>query len=249
MYASFLVPGVLCCLFLIQRGGHKLVYATALVVISLGIILAFSRAALGAMAVCVPLYLAFLYRKNLFKAGFILFLALALVLFLTYLSSIFFDNFLEKMLDRLTLAKDYDAGYGGRYSRYLLSLPLILENPLGIGILQIENYFPEPIHNIFISSFLNYGWLAGFAWLSTVILSVAVAVRNYRTTRSPISMLLFFAFLSEILCASLHEGEHWRHLWLFLGLVWGFGGRSLVRAAAPTRRPAPVLRAAPLPAQ
>ena len=60
------------------------------------------------------------------------------------------------------LAETYDLGQFGRYNRYLLAIPMILQNPLGLGLFEIDKYFPEPIHNIWISAFLNYGWIAGF---------------------------------------------------------------------------------------
>ncbi len=74
-----------------------------------------------------------------------------------------------EMLSRLTVAKEYDLGRFGRYGRYALSIPMILDNPIGLGLLQ-NKIFPEPIHNIFLSSFLNYGWIGGLVW-TTLFLS------------------------------------------------------------------------------
>jgi len=56
--------------------------------------------------------------------------------------------------------------------------------------------------------------------------------------------MVFFAI---VMCASLHEGEHWRHMWLFYGLVWGFnaakfGAASLVRPVAPAEAGPQVFR-------
>ena len=156
------------------------------------------------------------------------------------------DGFGDKLADRLTLAKDYDSGHGGRYNRYLLAWPIILDNPLGIGILEVYRYFPEPIHNIAMSSFLNYGWISGCAWLLLMLLSVRLAIRNWRVSRNPLAVLTFLCAASVILCALLHQGEHWRHLWLFLGLFWGFNAAAF--AAAPAKAaPAPCCPA-PLPA-
>ena len=243
MYGSFLVPGILCCLYLISQHKGRALASMALPILTLGLILSFSRAAMGALAVCSVAYLAFINRRNLVKAGAIFLLTLALTITLGTLALFLFENFQEKILDRFTLAKDYDLGYGGRYSRYLLSLPIILDNPLGIGLEQIERYFPENIHNIFVSSFLNYGWLGGLAWLLLTMLSVSVALSNYRQTASPISALLFFGYLSQVLGASLHEGEHWRHLWLFLGLLWGFNVHNF---AVARQVPSPEPQARPL---
>ncbi len=155
------------------------------------------------------------------------------------------DGFADKLADRLTLAKDYDSGHGGRYNRYLLAWPMILENPLGIGILEIYRYFPEPIHNIVLSSFLNYGWIGGCAWLLLMVLSVRLAIRNWQQSHDPLAVLSALCALSVVLCALLHQGEHWRHLWLFLGLFWGFVPQHFAAAtpapevAEPARTPTP----------
>jgi hypothetical protein len=227
MYASFLVPGVLCCMYLIDKRMHRLLVSVALLLMLLAIFVAFSRAALGALIVCGGLYMAILNRNNIARAALWMALGLVIAVVVLGIAALVFENFAEKLADRSTVAKEYDLGRDGRYGRYLLSIPIILDNPMGIGILADQRYFPEPIHNIFISSFLNYGWIGGFAWLTLVGLSFGVAWRNYKTTRHPLATLLSLAVLSQLLCASLHEGEHWRHMWLFIGLLWGFSGKSL----------------------
>ncbi len=236
MYAAFLVPGVLACLYMLALRRRVLLYSSALTLLLVGIVFSFSRAALGALAVCAPLYLAFLNRRQVLKTTVYAFVLIAVAAALLAIAHLTLDNFGEKVVDRLTLAKDYDAGHGGRYNRYLLSLPLILDHPFGLGLEQIKFHFPEPIHNFHISSFLNYGWLAGSTWILLMILSVKLSWNNYVATRSPIVVLLFFCFLSQALCIGLHEGEHWRHLWLFMGLVWGFNVRQAAVSAAQCRR-------------
>jgi hypothetical protein len=106
---------------------------------------------------------------------------------------------------------------------------MIIDNPIGIGIIQQEKIFEEPIHNSVLSSFLNYGWSGGFTWLTLFFASLGLAVSNYLITRSPIAVLLLFGYLSCILGTFLHEGEHWRHLWLWMGLLWGFNSWNFGR--------------------
>lgn len=226
MYGSFLVPGVLACMyFATQRSGRRRVLALgALLIVLLGLLLAFSRAAIGALMVCAVLYMVFINRHNLARLAVYVVAGFAIFFLVFGLVFVFGpEEFSAKVMDRLTLAKDYDLGREGRYYRYVLAVPMILANPLGIGVAQTERFFAEPIHNIFISSFLNYGWLAGVSWLSIFLLSAVLAWKNWTATKSPLSILLYFCFLSQALCASLHEGEHWRQLWLYLGLLWGFG--------------------------
>jgi hypothetical protein len=241
MYASFLNPGVLICMYLLQKR-FRLWIAGALVLILLGILCSFSRAGIGALLVCGTLYLVFLNRNNMTRAVLWVMLGVMLTLVMACIGMLVFSEFADKLADRLTFAKSYDLGHGGRYDRYFMAIPLILDNPAGIGMLEYRKYFDEPIHNIFLGAFLYYGWVAGLAWLSAILLSVRLAWRNWVETQSPIAVLLSFSFFSLVLCASLHEGEHWRHLWLFLGLLWGFNPTLFRRPAFQgwrlSRRPA-----------
>lgn len=232
MYGSFLIPAVLFCgYFLLRARSRKLLLLGALGILLLGVILSFSRIALVATVLCLIAYVVFQNRhrpQRIIVMAAALFGIGALLLGIASLTS---EEFTAKLLDRLTIAKSYDLGEEGRYSRYLLVLPMILQNPIGVGVLQLEKIFPEPIHNIWLSSFVNYGWLAGFAWITLVVSTVVVSVLNYRRSGDDISIVLMLSIIGIVMCSSLHEGEHWRHMWLTYGLVWGF--------APPLRRPRP----------
>jgi len=223
MYGSFLIPAVVFCAYLLSRPrGGKVLLIGAMAIILLGILLSFSRIAVVATVLCLSAYIVFKNRGrpcrlltifgSLFAAGIVLFV----------IASITSAEFSAKLLDRLTLAKSYDLGEEGRYHRYLLVLPMIAQNPIGLGVLQLEKIFPEPIHNIWLSSFVNYGWGGGIAWVVLAFGSVVVSVRNYRRTKNEIAVVLLISLVGVVMCTTLHEGEHWRHLWLFFGLVWGF---------------------------
>ena len=104
------------------------------------------------------------FRRNLLKASIA---AVAILVLLAVACAILYlvdNSFAEMIVGRFSLAEPYDLGHFGRYNRYILAIPIILDNPFGIGIFQETNYFPEPNHNVWISSFLDYGWIAGFAW-------------------------------------------------------------------------------------
>jgi hypothetical protein len=103
---------------------------------------------------------------------------------------------------------------------------MILDNPLGLGLFEIDKYFPEPIHNIWISAFLNYGWIAGFDWTLLMVLTVQQAWYNWRRSRNVLCLVILFCWLAIICCAMLHQGERWRFLWLFTGMVWGLNYRN-----------------------
>jgi O-antigen ligase len=239
MYGSMLAPSVLCAIYLMHmRIVRRWIMLLALVILIVGIMLSFSRAAIVATMLVTAGYIFFLNRLRLARLLPVLLGLVLLALVLFAVTSLVSQEFTQKFFQRLTFAESYDLGREGRYGRYLLVLPMILDNPMGLGVLQLEKIFPEPIHNIFLSSFVNYGWTGGVTWLVLVGSSIVLAIENYRRTRSPVAILLLFTFLAVVMCASLHEGEHWRHLWLFIGLLWGFSQANFREAvAAPPPRP------------
>ena len=242
-FGAFLLPGVFGGMYLLNRGDKMLFPLVALGLCTIGVLLSFSRAAIFSLFVFAPLYFMVLNRRNLARAGVYLLIGTVIVSAIFALALLSFDGFQAKVFDRLTVAKSYDDGPGGRFSRYLMSIPLILENPTGLGMLQIDKYFTEPVHNIFISSFVNYGWLSGVVWILFTVLTVKVAYDNQRATHSPIAMWLSFSVLSQVPCALLQQVEHWRHLWMFLGLLWGFNIRNF--QAADTSKGRAPMSAAP----
>ncbi|SFZ82237.1 O-antigen ligase like membrane protein [Devosia enhydra] len=247
MYGSFLIPAIVFCSYFLSRGqGSKIVLGGAIAVVMLGILLSFSRIGVVAAVFCLLTYIVFHNRRHpgrlvLIVAG----LAVTGVIIFIF-ASLTSAEFMDKLLDRLTFAKSYDLGEEGRYRRYLLVLPMILQDPIGLGVLQLEKIFPEPIHNIWLSSFVNYGWGGGFSYITLAVGSVVVSILNYRRTRSELAIALLLSLAGIIFCSSLHEGEHWRHSWLFYGLVWGFNASLMMPAAKPAAAPkAPIRSASP----
>lgn len=227
---AFLLPGVLAATYLVTRGHGVVFPLVALALCVVGVVLSFSRAAIFSLIIFAPIYFIVMSRGHRARAIGQLLIVVAIVVVALTVAIMSFSSFEAKVFDRSTVAKEYDVGPKGRYSRYLLSIPIILENPLGLGLLEVDKYFPEPIHNLFIGSFLDYGWLAGVVMLLLTALSFKIAFENERATRSPISIWLSFALLSQVPCAVLQQVEHWRHLWLILGLLWGFNIRNFPAA-------------------
>ncbi|MBJ3785454.1 O-antigen ligase family protein [Devosia sediminis] len=222
MYGSFLIPAVMFCAYLLTRTrANKLFFLGAMGLVLLGIFFSLSRIALVAALACLLAYIFFQNRRDPRRLLLILLSLIMAAVLLPGLISIASPEFSERFLERLTLAQPYDLGEQGRYGRYLLVLPMIAQDPIGVGVLQLEKIFPEPIHNIWLSSFVNYGWGGGFAWLGLIIGSAVISVRNYRRTGSDIPVVMVASLVGIVMCATLHEGEHWRHMWLFFGLVWG----------------------------
>jgi hypothetical protein len=227
MYGAFLIPALLGSLYFFNSGRNTKLYGFCLLVITLGLLLSFSRVAIAAGLMLSLAFVLIVNREAMFRTLISLFGGLFGFLILAALAAIFMEGFDDKVLDRLTLAKEYDLGEQGRLNRYLTSFDLMMQNPQGLGTLQFALKFPEPIHNIWLSSFMNYGWAAGIAWSYLVLFGIIKNIRSYRLSNDPIFLLLMFCWLGIVSCALLHEAERWRHLWLFSGLIWVVSVRNL----------------------
>ena len=250
MFGSFLLPAIIGCIYLLSRGiGRRYVLLATTLILTLGVLLSFSRAAVVGLAVCAVGYIAFLNRANIMRligyiAGFVVIGGV-----LVGIAFVTLPNFSEKFFDRATLAKSYDLGREGRYARIERSVPIILDNPRGLGVIQDLKFWPEPIHNSVLGSFLNYGWGGGITWLVLIFMTIGLSIWNYLSTRSPIAVVLLVGFLATFLGTLLHQGEHWRHLWLWMGLVWGFNTWNFTNVpSVGVARRALLARAAPRPA-
>jgi hypothetical protein len=236
VFGGFLLPGVLAGIYFLSRREGLIFPLAALALCTIGVLLSFSRADIFSLVICAPLYYLVLHRAKLGRAIIFLLIAIVIIAAATTISLVSFEGFQAKVMDRMSVAKEYDLGHMGRYNRYLLAVPIILENPMGLGIDEIEKFFPEHVHNLFIGSFLDYGWLAGVVLILLTVLSFKVALENQRATRSPMSMWLALSLFSQLPCALLQQVEHWRHMWLFLGLLWGFKVRNFLGAVTPMAR-------------
>lgn len=227
MYGAFLIPGLLGSLYFFNARRSPRLFGGCLLFLTLGLLLSFSRVAIAGGLLLSLAFVLIVNRRAMFPTLISLLGGVFAFMVLAALAAIFMEGFDDKVLDRLTLAKEYDLGEQGRLNRYLTSFELMMKQPQGLGTLQFGLMFPEPIHNIWLSSFMNYGWAAGFAWSYLVLFGILKSVRNYRISDDPLYLLLLFCWLGILACALLHEAERWRHLWLFTGLIWALSIRNL----------------------
>jgi len=80
----------------------------------------------------------------------------------------------------------------------------------------------EP-HNSYLGAFANAGWLGGLLFILVVGVTSAVGLR-LMFTASPYqrqAQVYFPALLAFFLQAFQIDIDHWRHVFLMLGAVWG----------------------------
>lgn len=211
-----------------------------LVLFSAALLLSFSRGAWGqaVFAALLMIALSFLTSRSggerlrilLFAGGGAAALAGLIVLLLS------FDSIAALFAERFALEQGYDVGQFGRFGRHVLGALLALDHPLGLGPLQFHNLFVEDPHNAFLNAFMSGGWLSGLTYATLMLVTLALGLR-YAFVATPwrVAYLAVYCTFAGIFAESLViDSEHWRHLYLIVGALWG-----LMLASRPYVAPAP----------
>ncbi len=226
----FLVPAIIYALA--QLSGATLRRAAVLLgllaVVGLAMLLSFSRGAwlnLGGAAVVDGVLHVLTVRSHRARlrftatsvAGMAAIAALVLV-------ALQFDKVADLAAERASLSQSYDEGPEGRFGGQQKAMGLILENPLGIGARQFApHYHHEEPHNVYLSVFLNAGWVGGLAFIAVLAVTSAWGLRHafVRTATQPVFLVVYACFLAHALEGFIIDLDHWRHFYLLLALIWG----------------------------
>lgn len=136
---------------------------------------------------------------------------------------------------RASLDQSYDEGPDGRFGGQAKAVGLILGNPFGIGTHTFrDSLHPEEAHNVYLSQFLNAGWIGGMLYVISVFGTLAAgayAIRARTALQGPL-IVATAAFAGLAFEGFVIDTDHWRHFFILMGLIWG-----LVDAARPVLKP------------
>jgi hypothetical protein len=223
---------ILPALFVLQsvvteRFGKAARSAIALGIISLALLLAFSRAAWGQFVLtsAVMLVLMFLTSPSRKQRSRLVFTAViaagAIAMLLAILLSL--DSVESLFKERASFDQSYDEGRFGRFGRHILGFQMALDQPLGIGPLQFTRFFPEDTHNSYLNAFMSGGWISGICYPVLIFITVILGFR-YIFVRVPWQrtyLAVFTAFLGTVGESFVIDTDHWRHFFMMLGMMWG----------------------------
>lgn len=243
VFSAFLV---LPALFLLQsvvsdRFGKALRSTLVLGIITLALLLAFSRAAWGQFIISAAfmLFMMVLTSKTNIQRSRIITLSVAallmgVVLLLVLLS---FDSIDTIFKQRASFDQSYDEGRFGRFGRHILGARMALDLPFGIGPLQFTKFFPEDTHNSYLNAFMSGGWISGVCYPALIGTTVVLGFR-YAFVRTPwqrVYLAVFATFLGTVGEAFIIDTDHWRHFWMMMGLMWGMFAASQQHIATARR--------------
>jgi hypothetical protein len=235
---------ILPALFVLQsvvtdRLGKSFRSTIALGIMALAILLAFSRAAWGGLAITSGFMLALMVLTSPSRpqrSRIIVMSVVAVIVVVMLLAVLLsFDSVGEMFRQRASFDQSYDEGRFGRFGRHILGADMALDLPFGIGPLQFHNYFPEDTHNSYLNAFMSGGWLAGVCYPALVFITVIMGFRHVfvRVPWQRAYLAIFSAFLGTVGESFVIDTDHWRHFWMMLGAMWGmFAAAQPYKAAA-----------------
>jgi O-Antigen ligase len=213
--------------------------AAALGVMALAILLAFSRAAWGGLAITAAFMLALMVltsRTRAQRSRIVIISVVAIVLLVLLIAVLLsFDSIADMFRQRASFDQSYDEGRFGRFGRHILGADMALDLPFGIGPLQFHNYFPEDTHNSYLNAFMSGGWLAGICYPTLIAVTVIMGFRHLLlpVPWQRIYLAVFSAFLGTAGEAFVIDTDHWRHFWMMLGTLWGMFAAAQAYKAPP----------------
>lgn len=210
-------------------------------IILFAIFLSFSRAAWGLVVfTCIAVaYLAFANEvRQLVRFRLVAYFVIggAALAMLTAVA-ISIPAVRDLYVQRAHVVQDYDDNRTGRFERQQAGFFLIQERPLGLGPFEFGKKLGEDEHNMWLKGFTVYGWLGGFSYIILCAWTLAASAPLLFKPRpwTPIVQCAFAVYLGHVLLLhNVIDNDHWRHLFLLYGILWG--AIAAERMARRTRR-------------
>ncbi|MHA6642179.1 O-antigen ligase family protein [Mesorhizobium sp. A623] len=229
VFGPFLVlPGIYLLYRLLTGPVSRMpLVAMPLLIISAGIFFSFSRGAWGMFAVSAVLLTGALFLQSTSGAFrlrvVVMSVAVISLLILAMIVLLQLPGVSEMFSNRAHLEQSYDTARLGRFARYAIGFQMAMEHPFGIGPLVFGTIFGEDTHDIWLKALLDYGWLGFASFLTLTLWTIAAGFRILLRDRpwQPYLLCAYVAFIGNIALGTVIDIDHWRHLYLLLGLVWG----------------------------
>ncbi|RUW61679.1 O-antigen ligase family protein [Mesorhizobium sp. M7A.F.Ca.US.008.03.1.1] len=252
VFGPFLVlPGIYLLYLLLTGPVTRMpLLAAPLLIITAGIFFSFSRGAWGMFAVSAVLLTGCLFLQSAsgkFRLRVVVMTMAALALLVVAMIVILqLPGVSEMFSNRAHLEQSYDTARLGRFARYGIGFQMAMEHPFGIGPLVFGTIFGEDTHDIWLKMLMDYGWLGFVSFLALVLWTLAAGFRILLRDRpwQPYLLCAYVAFIGNIGLGTFIDIDHWRHVYLLLGLIWG----AIALEYSHQRLLRPVLQGSPAPA-
>ncbi len=233
VYGPFLIFPLLLLLIGLMTRGVRLSSVVVIALLSGGLFLSFSRGAWAHFAISAAVAVALLLVTTpdpRLRARFLLFSIVAVAgVLLLVIAMMSIDSVHDMFLERAKAIQPYDVGPGGRFWEQRQAFGVILDHPNGLGPFTFSREFGTQQHDVYMQGFLVYGWLGGAAYLTMVVVTLAIGLGAVRVPTPWQNYLIaaYAAFVGEVSEGLIVDTDHWRHFFLLLGLIWGLTAATI----------------------
>ena len=233
VYGPFLIFPLLLLLIGVMTRGMRLSSLVIMAMLSGGLFLSFSRGAWAHFAISAAAAVALLLATTpgpRMRGRFLLFsIVAAMGVLLLVIAMMSIDSVHDLFLERAKAIQPYDVGPGGRFWEQKLALSVIIDHPNGMGPFTFSREYGTQQHDVYMQGFLVYGWLGGAAYLTFVVVTLAIGLGAVLVPTPWQNYLIaaYAAFVGEAGEGLIVDTDHWRHFFLLLGLIWGLTAATI----------------------
>lgn len=229
VFAPFLILPAMFALqrVLLLRGWPAIIAGGIYLILFVGVFVSFSRAAWGHFAASsmITLFLVFLLEAGARdKVRIMMMSMVGAAMLVVALGGLLSIPSVYKLFETRFATQSYDTGETGRFGRQGYAFELALDHPWGLGPGEFRNLriIEEP-HNVYVSVLHNYGWGGGILFIALIGMTLW---KGFGTLLRPspyrlIAIPLVATFSMLAAESAIIDSDHWRHLFLLIGLVWG----------------------------
>lgn len=225
---AFLVPPLIYVLHVLigARGLRAVFWLVIASILLLGILLTFSRGAWFNLALSVAAYVYLTFAAastHRHRLKLVIWIVLGGALSVGILAAALnVPKVAELMSDRLSL-QNYDVGSEGRFPGQMRAINVLLTKPLGLGALEFGRLYKNDVHQVYISMFLNAGWVGGTLYIAVVLLTLWLGMQRVVRDRGGdlVSAVLLASFIGVVAEGAVVDTDHWRHFFLIMAMIWG----------------------------
>lgn len=221
VFGPFLVPPALYALWKMGKANVSLfitiLWMFVFLIISLGVVLSYSRAAWGQFLLAIGIFIMLLNEPTTRRLKILFILCMILLPVLIYI--VIATDIGDLFFDRLGM-QSYDQT---RFQKQEASLDYMMHYPLGFGPGQSELMLNHSTHNLFVRIIGENGVLGALFFCSFLLLTL---FRSFQLSRKVsdqnkgIFVIITASLIGIIFNSMFIDTMHWRHLWLLLALPW-----------------------------
>jgi O-Antigen ligase len=253
VFAPFLVPALISTLHqIVTRPLHRAILPALIwLFLALALFLSYSRGAWINFALATAIYGYFAFVLAPTNRQRLKMIALGLVgvfaVIVAFVGVLQNDGISRQFDNRAAVSQSYDEGPEGRFGGHAKARRAILDFPWGIGAGTFtETFHPEDVHHVYLSMFLNAGWIGGLVFAMMTLATCVFGLRHLfrRTLTRPLFLVAYAAFVAVAFEGFVVDIDHWRHFYLLMAIIWGLmigdraiAGRGAVNATGPNRPP------------